>query len=279
MIARLISKIVANALVIGWTLLAVIPFILILLLAFRDNTGIYDYPLGVGGSYHPENFVEAWFGPYGSSGMAVFLGNSVMALLVGMIVNLTLGSLGAYFITQLPRRFALAYLGVFVAGTVVPFILVLVPIYRAFNTLNLLNNPPALGVVYGVMSLPTTILVLNAYFTDFPKELVEAAKVDGLGPMGVFLRIVLPLSRGSITAVTLLLIIGVWGESQLAIVMLQDGASQTAAVGILGFVGLYTANYGALFAALTIMSVPIITLYLIFSRYITRGIALGGVSR
>jgi ABC-type glycerol-3-phosphate transport system permease component len=121
--------------------------------------------------------------------------------------------------------------------------------------------------------------VLNAYFTDFPKELVEAAKVDGLGPMGVFLRIVLPLSRGSITAVTLLLIIGVWGESQLAIVMLQDGASQTAAVGILGFVGLYTANYGALFAALTIMSVPIITLYLIFSRYITRGIALGGVSR
>jgi raffinose/stachyose/melibiose transport system permease protein len=278
-IARLISKIAAHALVIGWTLLALVPFILILLLAFRDNAGIYNYPLGVGGTYHPENFAQAWNGPYGSAGMAVFLSNSVIALVVAMIVNLTLGALGAYFITQLPRRFSLAYLGVFVAGTVVPFILILIPLYRAFNTLNLLNNPAALGIVYGVMSLPTTVLVLNAYFVDFPKELVEAAKVDGLGPMGVFLRIVMPLSRGSLTAVSLLLVIGVWGESQLAIVMLQDGATKTAAVGILGFVGLYTSNYGALFAALTLMSVPIITLYLVFSRYITRGIALGGVSR
>jgi ABC-type glycerol-3-phosphate transport system permease component len=275
----MIGRGVRQTLMMGWTLLALLPFALIILLAFRDNTDMYRYPLGVGGAYHPENFATAWAGPIGSAGMATFLANSVFAFIAALIVNVVLGSVAAYFVTRLPQRVTMIYLGIFVAGTVVPFVLLLIPYYRMLNSLQLLSNPWALGVLYGVLALPTTVLVLNAFFVDFPRELVEAAYIDGLGDLAVFMRVVIPLSKGAITAVSLLLAIWVWSETQLAIVLLQDSASQTAAIGILGFQGQFTTNLGALFSGLTIIAIPVVVLYLIFNRYITKGIALGGVFR
>ncbi|MCU1584225.1 MAG: transporter [Microbacteriaceae bacterium] len=279
MITSTLARGARQILMLGWTLLALVPFALIILLAFRNNTDIYRYPLGVGGTYHPENFVTAWSGPVGSAGMGTFLANSIFAFIAALIVNVVLGSVAAYFVTRLPQRVTTIYLGIFVAGTVVPFVLLLVPYYRLLNSLQMLSNPWALGVLYGVLALPTTVLVLNAYFVDFPRELVEAAYIDGLGDLAVFMRVVIPLSKGAITAVSLLLAIWVWSETQLAIVLLQDSGSQTAAVGILGFQGQFTTNLGALFAGLTIIAIPVVALYLVFHRYITKGIALGGVFR
>lgn len=279
MIGRVTGKFVGHTLLIVWTAITVIPFALIILLGFRSSTDIYLNPLGLFGSFHPENFVQAWNGPLNSAGMAAFFGNSVIALAVALLVNLVLGTAGAYFITQLPRRVSAAYLAAFLMGSVVPFVLLLVPYYRTFNELGLLNNPVAIGVVYGVLNLPLTVIVLNAFFIDFPRELVEAAKLDGLGEVSVFTRVIIPLSTGPITAVSLLLAIGVWSETQIAIALLQDPASKTAAVGILGFQGTFQTNIGALFAGLTIIALPVIVLYLVFNRFITKGVALGGVFR
>ena len=268
-----------QALLIGWTVLALGPFLLILLLSLRDNADIFSHPLGLGGSYHPGNFRTAWDGPIGSAGMGTFLRNSLIALLASLIVNLGLGAPGAYFATRLSRRAARGYLAVFLAGSVVPIVLLLVPSYHAFNSLQLLNSPWALGAVYGVLALPTTVLILHAYFVDFPRELVEAATIDGLGDYGAFLRIVLPLSRGALTAVSLLLAVWVWSETQLAIVLLQDPAAQTASVGILGFQGQFTSDLGALFAGLTIIALPVVVVYLVFHRAVARGVTLGGAPR
>lgn len=276
MIARLIGRVVTYAPLIIWTVICLLPFVLIILLAFRDNNGIYTYPLGVGGTYHPENFSTAWVGPVGSAGMAAFFGNSLIALLSALAVNLVLGAFGAYYVTQLSRRFSTIYLTVFVLGTVVPFVLLLIPYYRVFSALELLSNPCALGVTYGIITLPTTVLILNAFFSDFPKDLVDAGKIDGLGNILTFTKIVLPLSKGALAAVGLLMTISVWGETQLAFVLLQDASSQTIAIGVLGFQGQYQSDLGPIFAGLTLAAVPVIVLYLIFSRFITKGIALGG---
>jgi raffinose/stachyose/melibiose transport system permease protein len=278
-IARLAGKLVGNTLLILWTAVALLPFGLIVILGFRDNTGIYANALGFGGSYHPENFSTAWSGPIGSAGMAVFLRNSVYAFLAALVVNLTLGATGAYFVTRMSRRVSAWYLGLFLVGTVVPFVLLLIPYYRAFNSLGLLNDPWALGALYGVLALPTTVLVLHAYFVDFPMELVEAANIDGFGDFAAYLRIVLPLSKGALTAVSVLLAIWVWSETQLAVVLLQDAAGKTASVGVLGFQGQFTSQLGALFAGLTIIAIPVLVFYLVFQRFITKGIALGGVFR
>jgi ABC-type glycerol-3-phosphate transport system permease component len=276
---RLPAYLAGQSLLILWTLLALIPFALIVLLAFRDNTGIYTNPLGLGGTFHPENFTVAWKGPAGSAGMAIFLRNSVYAFLSALVVNLSLGATGAYFATRLSKRVSTLYLTVFLIGAVVPFVLLLIPYYQAFNAIGMLNNPIALGALYGILALPTTVLILNAYFVDFPNDLIEAAALDGLSDFKTYVKIVLPLSKGALTAVSVLLAIWVWSETQLAIVLLQSAGGRTAPVGILGFQGAYETDTGALFAALTIIAIPVLVFYFAFHRFIAKGIALGGVVR
>ena len=279
MIRRRLGLTLGHVLLIGWTALTLIPFILIITFSLRDNAGLYQYPLGIGGTYHPENYAEAFSGASGSAGMLVFFGNTALAAVVALLVTLTLGSMAAYFATKLSPRLRSIFIAVFLVGQVVPFVLLLIPYYQAFDALSLVSNPAALGVAYGVLTLPTTVLVLNSFYADFPQELIEAATVDGLGEFAAYLRIVLPLSKGAITAVGMLALIYVWGEAQLGIVLLQTADSQTITVGMLGFQGQFTSSLGPIFAGLSLASVPVIALYLIFNRFITKGIALGGVFR
>jgi ABC-type glycerol-3-phosphate transport system permease component len=279
MIARLFGRGISQILLIGWTVLTLVPFLLILVFSLRNNADLYAYPLGIGGSYHPENYAEAWGGPNTAAGMVDYFRNTGVAAVIALAVSLSVGSTAAYFATKLGQRARRLFLGVFLSGSVVPFVLILIPYFQAFNTLSLLSQPWAVGLTYGVLSLPTAVLVLHSYYSDFPQELVEAATVDGLGEFSTYLRIVLPLSKGALTAVGMLVLVYVWGEAQLGIVLLQDPTAQTVAVGMLGFQGQFVSNLGPLFAGLSIATIPVILIYLIFNRFITKGIALGGVFR
>lgn len=262
-----------------WTLLVLAPFVMISLLSLRSNVDVYAHPLGFGGEYHPENLASAWRGPLGSSGMQVFFGNTVLAAVTALAVNLAAGATAAYFATRLSPGLRRWYLRLFLLGSVVPFVLLLIPYYRAYSTLGLVSSPVALGVGYGALGLPTTVLVLNAFFRDFPRDITDAAQIDGLSEFSTYLRIVLPLSKGALTGVAMLLLVWVWSETQLGIVLLQESESQTVAVGLLGFRTQFTSDLGSLFAGLTISMMPILAMYLFFSRFVAKGIALGGSFR
>jgi len=279
MIKRRLGLTIGQILLIGWTALTLIPFVLIALFSFRNNAGIYQYPLGIGGAYKTDNYVTAWNGPSSAAGMVTFFENTFIAGVIALVVTLTVGSTAAYFATKLPPRLRGPFSAVFLVAQVVPFVLLIVPYFQVFNALEILSNPAAIGVAYGVLTLPTTVLVLRGFYTDFPQELIEAATVDGLGEFAAYLRIVLPLSKGALTAVGMLALVYVWGEAQLGIVLLQSPASQTVTIGMLGFQGQFTSDLGPIFAGLTLASIPVIVVYLIFNRFVTKGIALGGVFR
>jgi ABC-type glycerol-3-phosphate transport system permease component len=272
-------RVIAQIPLAAWTLIVLAPFVMISLLSLRSNVDIYAHPLGFGGEYHPGNLADAWRGPLGSSGMRVFFGNTLLAAVTALVVNLAAGATGAYFATRLPPRARAWYVRFFLLGSVVPFVLLLIPYYRVYSALGLVSSPVALGVAYGALGLPTTVLVLDAFFRDFPRDLTEAAQIDGLGEFSTYLRIVLPLSKGALTGVATLLLVWVWSETQLGIVLLQDSESQTVAVGLLGFRTQFTSDLGSLFAGLTISMMPILAMYLFFSRFVAKGIALGGSFR
>jgi raffinose/stachyose/melibiose transport system permease protein len=262
-----------------WTILALAPFVLIVLLSFRSNTDIYKYPLGVGGTYHPENYAMTWNGTTLGVGMADYLRNTGIAAGVGLAVSLAVGSTAAFFATKLTRKARDVFIALFLAAQVVPFVVIVVPYFQAFNALYLLSQPAALGVVYGVLALPTVVLVMHSYFSDFPTEILEANAVDGLSEFRSYIVMVLPLSKAALIAAGMLVLIFIWGEAQLGVVLLQDGTSQTVSVGMLGYEGTFVTNLGALFAGLSIAMVPLIVVYLVFQRFVTKGVALGGVSK
>lgn len=262
-----------------WTMLIVGPFLLILLLSLRNQRDIFAYPLGFGGDLTFNNYVDAWNGPVGGQGLATYAVNSLVIAVVALIVSLGFGVPGAYFGTYLSPRPQRLFLLIFVVAIVVPFALLVVPLFQIFDTFGLTSNPVAVGVAYGAMSVPVTVLIMYSYFVDFPRELTEAAQLDGLSPIGTFLVIVMPLSKGALFAVSLLALIYIWGESQLGIVLLQASGSQSIPVGLLGFRGQWNVELGPIFAGLTMASLPIILIYLAFNKSISKGIALGGVFR
>ena len=274
------GTVVSHSWAILWSALAVIPFALIVLLAFKSNTDIYTDPLGlVDVDWYPQNFVDAWNGAPGGQGFAVYLLNSAVVTVIAITGCLLVGAFTAYFATLATKRVRLLIVRLFLVATTLPLIMLLIPYYSAFNALDLLGSPWALGVLYIALCLPTCVLILHSFYLGFPAELGEAASIDGLGRFQTFVRIVLPLSKGPIVAVGMINGFFVWGETQLAIVLLQAPDSRTIPVGLLDFKGQFSSNTGAIFAGLTLATIPLIIVYLVFNRTITKGVALGGVFR
>lgn len=276
---RILSRSTLQLILIVWSIIAVSPFVLVTILAFRPDADIFQYPMGIGGTFTFANFIAAWNGPIGGSGISAYLLNSLILAIIALAVSITVGAPAAYFAAFLRPAFKRTFQVLLLVATVVPLVLLVVPYYQLFDALYLTNNLLAVGVGYGVIALPTTILVLIAFFEDFPGELVEAAELDGLGTVAAFRRVVLPLSSGAVVGVAMLTLIFVWGEAQLGIVLLQQADKQSVPVGLLGFRGEFTVQLGPIFAGLAIATVPIIIVYLVLNRSISKGIALGGAFR
>ncbi|WP_229754974.1 carbohydrate ABC transporter permease, partial [Mameliella alba] len=245
--------------------------------SFRSNIDIYRDGLGLSGKFLPENYAETWKGATGTIGMAQYFKNSVIAAGVGLGVSLVFGVTSAYFSIHFAPRWRELYLRIFMVMQVVPLVLLVIPYYQAFNAFGILNSPTMVGVAYAVLALPTTVLIMQSYYVDFPKELIEAAALDGAGPYRTFFKMVLPLSFGPITAVAMMSLVFIWGETQLGVILLQDTRFQTVPVGLLQFKGQWATDLGVLFAGLSIASFPIIGLYLIFHRNLIQGVTNGGM--
>ena len=157
--------------------------------------------------------------------------------------------------------------------------MLVIPYFKAYNQFGLLNKPIVTGVAYGVLAIPTTFLLMNRFFLDFPREVLEAGLLDGLSNSKIFRKLVLPLSVGQIVSVGILTLIWAWGDSQIAIVLLQSQSAQPISVGMLSFAADFTTNLGATFAGLSMAAIPPIILYVILSKYVTKGIALGGITK
>lgn len=273
---RQLGKFTVYTGLIFWTLLVITPYVMILLLSFRDNLDIFRDGLGLTGKFVPQNYVDAWAGGSGATGMGTYFINSIITAITAMAVSLGVGATGAYFSIHFNKKWRERFLQAFVLMSVVPLVLLIVPYYQAYNAYGILNMPVMVGIAYGALTLPTTVLIMQSFYSDFPTELIEAAAMDGAGPWRTFGKFVLPLSKGALTAVGMLILVFVWGETQIGVILLQSPDVQTVPVGLLTFQGQWSANLGAIFAGLAIASFPVIGLYLALNKNLSRGIAMGG---
>jgi ABC-type glycerol-3-phosphate transport system permease component len=275
----LVAKFFAQLGVWGWTVLVLIPFFFIMLFATKDTTDIYGKPLAL--IYKPNwgNFSGAWNAGPGEGTIGVWFINTGLLVTTALIVSLVVAVPAAYFTIFLSLKQNRAVMITVLSGTVVPTILLVIPYFKAYNQFGLLNKPIATGVAYGVLAIPTTFLLMNRFFLDFPREVLEAGLLDGLSNSKIFRKLVLPLSVGQIVSVGILTLIWAWGDSQIAIVLLQSQSAQPISVGMLSFAADFTTNLGATFAGLSMAAIPPVILYVILSKYVTKGIALGGITK
>ncbi len=235
------------------------------------------------------NFRNAWFGMSGEPGLGPYFLNSVFLTVVSVLLILAVGSMTTYGLTRFRFRGAGTLMNAFIGGMVFPIFLAVVPLFLLLNQTRVpviaprgfINTDHYAGLiaVYVAYSLPFTVFVLSGFFRSLPEELAEAAAIDGAGRWQTFLRVMLPLAKPGLVVAGVFNVIGIWNEYPLALVLITDRARYTLPLGLAQITQRqqYSADWGALFAALFMVMLPTMLVYLFFQRQISAGLTAGAI--
>ncbi|MFI6392802.1 carbohydrate ABC transporter permease [Nonomuraea sp. NPDC050540] len=183
----------------------------------------------------------------------------------------------AYALSRFGVRGSGALTGFLVIGMGVPMQTVIIPLFVGLARVGLTNSLFGLYLLYVALSVPFTVFLLTGFFRNLPEETEEAAALDGATPLRTFVSITLPMARGGLITALILNAIGLWNETLLAIVFIQENAGFTLARALFTFYGAatYQSEYGGLIAGVAIVVLPMLVLYLLLARRIIAGLTLG----
>ncbi len=210
---------------------------------------------------------------------ARYLANSAGVSLAATLLALAVAAPAAAALCRMPPRARNRWLLGLLLVSLFPPILLLFPLYEGVRLLGLMNSPLALVLPYAAFGVPLAVWVLEAGLRELPREVEEAATLDGLGPLGRLLRVQLPLAAPSLVAAGLLTFIASWNEFLLALSFTTRDASRTVTAGIASVSGasLYEVPWGQLSAAIVLSTMPVVLLVLLFERRISGGLTGGAV--
>jgi trehalose/maltose transport system permease protein len=205
--------------------------------------------------------------------------NSIIIAGCTVLISLAFGSLCAYALGRLPFRFKASVLYIVLTMTMFPQISVLSGLFVMLKTLDLFNTRQGLIMTYLIFSLPFTIWVMTQYFRSLPRELEEAAYVDGASPLEVFWKILLPLTVPGLVSTGLLAFIAAWNEFLFALTFTVTDQMRTVPVVISQFSGAtsYEQPWGQIMAASMVVTIPLVILVMIFQYRIVAGLTAGAV--
>jgi multiple sugar transport system permease protein len=206
-----------------------------------------------------------------------YLGNSLMVASLSTVLSLLVAACAAYAIARLNLRYRQWILTAIVASSMFPLISLLVPIFETMRSLNLLNSYLALVLPYTVLNLPVCTLVLVSFFQSIPKDLENAAMIDGCSRLGALWRVVIPLSAPGVFTAGILAFVNAWDEFLLALSLNASAAMRTAPVGIALYQGEYSFPWPLISAALVITIVPVAVLIALFQERVIGGLTQGGL--
>jgi ABC-type glycerol-3-phosphate transport system permease component len=206
-----------------------------------------------------------------------FLTNSMIVSGGSTVASMIAAALAGYALSRFRGRPLAAYSRVLFVVQMFPIILALIPLFILFRTLGLINNPLSVIIVYTVVHLPFATWMARAFFDTIPRELDEAALVDGCSKFQAFYRVILPLSGPGMAAIAIFSFLFSYNEFFVANVFLKDASAMTLPVGIQMFMQQYATDWGSLMAAATITMVPTFILFMSIQKYITYGAVSAGV--
>jgi multiple sugar transport system permease protein len=205
--------------------------------------------------------------------------NSLIIAVSTTVISVVLGTLAGYALARFhyPGRWRHQISFWILSTRMMPPIVTIIPLYLAFNYLNMLNTKPAVVIAYTAFNLPFATWMMKSYFQDLPVELEEAAMVDGDTRWGAFLRVALPLARPGLAATAIFCLITSWNEFLLALILTLTERSQTLPIGIAGRVTQYHTYWGEISAAGFFSCIPIMIFAFIVQKHLVRGLSFGAV--
>jgi N,N'-diacetylchitobiose transport system permease protein len=220
-----------------------------------------------------EHFREAVGRPF----FGDYVRNSLLVTLSAVLLSLVIATLAALAVGRFRFRGLKAYLLLIMIAQMAPFEALLIPFFIMFRDLDLLNRLPSLILIYFIFTMPFTIWTLRGFVLAVPKELEEAAMVDGASRLQAFMRVVFPLLAPGMVATSIFAFVTAWNEYLYAFVFMRDDDSFTLPVWLGTFKTAFGTDWGGTMAASTLFTLPVLLFFLAIHRRLTSGLAAGAV--
>lgn len=239
--------------------------------AFKSTKGYILDRFGI--TAHPtfENFIQACV----QANLGEYYINSILVTVGAVACLLIVSSLAGFTFAFLRFPYRKAIFVVLLASLMIPVQVVLVPFYQTIIALGLLNTRIGLIVSYTAFFLPFSVYLMTAFYSSLPRDLLEAARIDGAGLLQAWWYVMLPMGKPALVTLGILNTLYCWNDVLISLLVLQD--NRTLMVGIAALRGEYTTNVPLLCAGLVLAAAPIVVLYVVFQRRIVSGIAVGAV--
>ncbi|WP_256761871.1 carbohydrate ABC transporter permease [Cohnella sp. WQ 127256] len=206
-----------------------------------------------------------------------FMLNSLIITTVTILAAAILSLMLSYALTRMEWKLRKPTMAFILLGMIVPIHSTLLPNFILFDWLHIIDNPLSLILPYIAFSLPISMLIISGFVETIPRSIEESAVIDGSSIYGVIFRILLPITKPAIAAVCIMNFISWWNEFIMANTFLTSEKFKTLPFSIMKFAGQYSSNYGAQFAVMTMIALPTVIIYLMFTEQMSRGITAGAV--
>lgn len=253
--------------------ICVYPILWMFLGSMKDKAEFYTNIWGLPTRFHLENYFAAWK----NADLGRRFINSIVVTVGSMCVMIPVTSCAAYAVARLKfkgRNLIYMYL---LTGIMIPAGVLGIPTFTVAMKMGMLNSHWGLMLVYAAQNIAMGMFIMRGFFISLPKELEEAAMIDGCSRFGCFVRIIVPLARAGVATQVIFSGLTIWNDYFMANIMITRDELRTLPLSIANFVGKHFTNYPELFAMLTMATLPIIIIFILSQRSFIEGVAAGAV--
>ena len=260
-------------LAIFWLFATGAPFIFMIMTMFKQQleiltSGVFSLPQG----FYTENFVKIITGNYW-----VYFFNSVIVVVASLVILLFISACGAYPLARFRFKLNKPIFGLIVAAMAIPMHVTLIPVFLMTKNLGLYDTIWSLIGPYVAFEVPISVFILTTFMGGIPKELEEAAEIDGSNKYRTFFTIILPLSKPGLATLAIYSAVNLWNEFSFAMILTQSQQNRTLPLAIWEYQGQYSMNTPMIMAILTLSVLPMILAFLVVQEKLIKGIMLGAV--
>ena len=271
---RVLEGLAPHLVLLSYAVIVLFPIFMIVINSFKDRKAIFGMPFQFPNA---ETFsLIGYETVLERSNFQVYFMNSITITVVALAFTLLIGAMAAFALAEYPFR-GNTLLGLYLAiGIMIPIRLGTVGMLKLMVNFNLVNTLSGLILIYIAQALPLTIFILSQFFRQVPKELKDAARIDGASEYRIF-TLVVPLVRPALGAIGIFTMLPIWNDLWFPLVVAPSQKTATVTLGVQQFLGQFVSDWNAVLSSLTLAMVPILIIYVIFSRQLIRSITTGAI--
>jgi raffinose/stachyose/melibiose transport system permease protein len=269
-----IGRVVTYAILCIWTLVNIFPLYWMFTFSLKSNKEIFgENVIGLPKDWLWSNYQTVLV----KNNMALYFLNSVIVTTITIVLTLVFALMATYALTRLIWKGRNTANSIIMLGLTIPIHAAILPVFVILKNLEMKNSYQALIIPYTGFALAMAIMIFSGFIGNIPKELEEAACIDGCNVYGVFFRIILPLMKPAVSTVAIFTFLQSWNELMFAVIFIDEGRFRTLTVGIQNLSGSYTTKWGPIGAALVLATFPTLIIYFFLSKKIQSSLIAGAV--